>query len=140
MDTYTSLQKAQFELEGRLNWQAGLRWWWVFYSVIDIVVLEVVMALADTEDSGIVVAGFQISKLRYADDLDIMTDEQSELQKQVISFMKPVQDLVWWSVAVRQKPNVSRDRSRNVWSVLMEKILTKLNNSPTWVVCFYVIM
>jgi len=41
-----------------------------------IVMVEVIMTLADTEDSGIVLSGFIVSNLRFADDPS-MADRQT---------------------------------------------------------------
>jgi Reverse transcriptase (RNA-dependent DNA polymerase)/Domain of unknown function (DUF6451) len=49
------------------------------------VMLEVVMALADVNESGIVVSGYRISNLRFADDISFLADGQSELQQQINS-------------------------------------------------------
>jgi hypothetical protein len=47
--------------------------------------LEVVMALAEVDESGIVVSGYRISNLRFADDISFLADGQSELQQQISS-------------------------------------------------------
>ena len=55
----------------------------VLSPLLFIVMLEVVMAISDSEDGGIVVSESKISNLRFADDLAILADGQSKLQKQV---------------------------------------------------------
>jgi len=49
------------------------------------VMLEVVMALADVDETGIMLSGYRISNLRFADDISLLADGQPELQQQVTS-------------------------------------------------------
>jgi len=49
------------------------------------VMLEVVMALADVDGTGIMVSGYRISNLCFADDIAFLADGQSDLQQQVTS-------------------------------------------------------
>jgi hypothetical protein len=47
------------------------------------VMLEVIMALAQEEESGILVSGCRINNLRFADDIAFLANEQQELQQQI---------------------------------------------------------
>ena len=47
------------------------------------IMLEVVMALADIDEAGILVSGDRISNLRFADDIAFLTYGQPELQQQI---------------------------------------------------------
>jgi len=47
------------------------------------IMLEVVMALADVDEAGILVSGARISNLRFADDIAFLADGQPELQQQI---------------------------------------------------------
>jgi len=49
------------------------------------VMLEVVMAMADVDETGIIVSGNRISNLRFADDIAFLADGQSDLQQQITS-------------------------------------------------------
>jgi len=55
----------------------------VLSPLLFIIMLEVVMALGDNEDAGILVSGFRISNFQFADDIAILADGQNELQQQV---------------------------------------------------------
>ena len=55
----------------------------VLSSLLFNIMLEVVLALADVEEAGILVSGDRISNLRFADDIAILADGQTELQQRI---------------------------------------------------------
>jgi Reverse transcriptase (RNA-dependent DNA polymerase) len=55
----------------------------VLSSILFNVMLEMVMALANVDEAGILVSGSRISNLSFANDISFLADEHSELQQQL---------------------------------------------------------
>ena len=69
---------TQNEVSSLFNTRMGVLRGGVLSPLLFIVMLEVAVALAYTDDAGIVVSGSKVSNLQFADEL---ADGQSELQK-----------------------------------------------------------
>jgi len=66
----------------------------VLAPLLFIVMLEVVRAMGDVEDAGILVSGGRINNFQFADDIAILAGGQNGLQPKSVNFIHLAPDLV----------------------------------------------